>query len=733
MAALVTAAGVSVEEQEKMDAKESEADSTSSKPIRGSSGDSGDVGVVSGAGCGSGNGGWGTHNGFRSGDSVSVLFNTDATGRGVWSACDIIEMKSELSGRSVRQLYRVRDHDDGNATTWIGDGAGREGKTDAVMVYPWQHAAIRVLTKLPARRQDAIERQASGGNVSAGAPPSGTLAPSSTSTGAAEPKDIRELAIAQQARVDAQNAAEEMAKAAEAAVARQKDAEAAARTAEARQKDAEAAVQAAIARRKATELPVPPWQHAEYQRTVGSIQELDATYQTVQAQFRASLSDLQMRLNVAQQAMRGDVVFALQGQFRELQHAFMTKQSMLRACAQECRAFVARYEQSFAARMQANQTQGAEGGALLEESAASTDPAQPEPATSVVPPAMMQASPAPPASSLQTASSSSSPPQAGVPSPSPSGACDSGDPVLEIMNEVANFLGMPGSAERHGACASTLEQMDASHPGEVASLLPLQLSSSQSSVAVTVSLRQSGSASLEPPADEVTPQLMRRLLAFRQAIEYKRCLLGTKATNKPWKISVRRTSAALHGGQGAGAIDHADAIRAFRVPFDDPKRKRALLHCNTVVSFVDPFGEVEDGEDLGGLTTEMYSNFWLAVLAPKAALFETCDGEPLEGGGTSSAASGFLPLPTACEEQLEALGLVLCKCIIDDHPIGHGLCGFVIDYLVNGYESEALSDPSTAVRALHGFDRALADRWRALLDEPSCVVRRGHGAWLRRF
>ena len=70
-----------------------------------------------------------------------------------------------------------------------------------------------------------------------------------------------ELAAVQQAKIDAQHAAEEMTKAAEAALARQKAADAAARAAE--------------ARRNAAELPVPPWNHAEYQRTVKSIKEIE--------------------------------------------------------------------------------------------------------------------------------------------------------------------------------------------------------------------------------------------------------------------------------------------------------------------------------------------------------------------------------------------------------------------------------------------------------------------------
>ena len=260
----------------------------------------------------------------------------------------------------------------------------------------------------------------------------------------------------------------------------------------------------------------------------------------------------------------------------------------------------------------------------------------------------------------------------------------------------------------------------------------------------SVSAASAPSASVASASEEVSPALMRRLLAFRQYIEVKRMGLGTKATSKPWKLRVNRLAAAEASTAApiaGGGIEHAGVLKSFRAVLDDPKRKRSLLYCNTVVSFIDPFGSPEDGcmlpelsnptalsnhteqksnhrcstptptDDLGGLTTEMYSLFWKSVLRPAAGLFEESAG----------AGGGFLPKPGAAEEQLEAAGLVLIKCILDDHPIGHGLCSFVIDYLVNGNEAMALSDLDAALRALSGFDRTLANGWRSLLDDPSSV------------
>ena len=229
----------------------------------------------------------------------------------------------------------------------------------------------------------------------------------------------------------------------------------------------------------------------------------------------------------------------------------------------------------------------------------------------------------------------------------------------------------------------------------------------------------SPSSTAHASQDAVPPELMRRVLAFRQYLEVKRMGLGSKAT-KSWKLTVRRQEAVDAGGgscgllhaETAGGIEHTDVLRAFHVLYDDPKRKRSLLFCNTVVSFIDAFGVREEGEDLGGLTTEMFSRFWSAILAPEARLFEPASDE---------AMGGVLPRADAPEADMEALGLVLIKCIMDDHPIGHGLCGFVIDYLVHFHEASALCGVHAALRALRDFDRALADSWSGLLEHPERV------------
>ena len=48
------------------------------------------------------------------------------------------------------------------------------------------------------------------------------------------------------------------------------------------------------------------------------------------------------------------------------------------------------------------------------------------------------------------------------------------------------------------------------------------------------------------------------------------------------------------------------------------RQRRAVLFANTVVSFLDQFGLLEQGEDLGGLTVEMFSSFWTELLRSQA-------------------------------------------------------------------------------------------------------------------
>ena len=146
--------------------------------------------------------------------------------------------------------------------------------------------------------------------------------------------------------------------------------------------------------------------------------------------------------------------------------------------------------------------------------------------------------------------------------------------------------------------------------------------------------------------------LEHRLLALRQYIEMRRAAsaASSKAACRAWRISIRR-----------GALVE-DVLAAF-AQISPSRSKHPALFSPTVVKFVSAHGEIEDGDDQGGLTAEMYASFWRQALRPEAGLFE----QGSDGGL-------LLPAAAAPAADLQALGLVLAKAIIDDHPIGRGLC-----------------------------------------------------------
>jgi len=180
----------------------------------------------------------------------------------------------------------------------------------------------------------------------------------------------------------------------------------------------------------------------------------------------------------------------------------------------------------------------------------------------------------------------------------------------------------------------------------------------------------------------------------------RRLCLGSKATTKPWKLRIRRSPYLVE-----------DVLAAFRPIYNDARRKRNLLFSNTMVTFIDQWGTPEVGDDLGGLTAEMYTQFWNEVIKPELGLFERA----AEGTG------GYLPCASAPLEQLEVVGLVLVKCVLDDHPCGHGLVDFVFEYLVHGGAAITLQEPSCALGALCQYDGELARVWSTLLESPASV------------
>ena len=124
-------------------------------------------------------------------------------------------------------------------------------------------------------------------------------------------------------------------------------------------------------------------------------------------------------------------------------------------------------------------------------------------------------------------------------------------------------------------------------------------------------------------------------------------VLPSKTTKaKPWRLSVRREQ--LCGD----VIGHFGCREGERCGFTKQK-----LFQRTSVTFIDAHGAEEDGDDLGGLTVEMYSSFFREVLLHDLGLFE---GVADDAGGGSSI--GLLPKPDAPAAALEAVGRAICKC-----------------------------------------------------------------------
>jgi hypothetical protein len=188
-----------------------------------------------------------------------------------------------------------------------------------------------------------------------------------------------------------------------------------------------------------------------------------------------------------------------------------------------------------------------------------------------------------------------------------------------------------------------------------------------------------------------------RFMAFRQHVELLLKFLPSKtARTKAWKMHIRRGSLC------------SDIIASFSVNFT-----RTKLFQSTEVTFVDKFGQDEDGVDEGGLTAELYGGFFREVLLDVHGLFE---GTSVEG--TSSASIGLLPRPSAPADALAAVGRAVCKCILDDQPLGRGLGRFVFEYLADAHERRVFRDPHAALATMADHDPDLARHWEQLLLRP---------------
>ena len=159
--------------------------------------------------------------------------------------------------------------------------------------------------------------------------------------------------------------------------------------------------------------------------------------------------------------------------------------------------------------------------------------------------------------------------------------------------------------------------------------------------AVAVAMRQRCEADKQAAIrSAIVANITRRMLALRQYIEMRRCALGSRAS-KPWRLTVRRSS----------LLD--DMLNTAFSQLVSSPRRQALLFAPTVVSFVSALGDVEDGDDRGGLTAEMFTLFWREALQPEAKLFE--------GGGSSWHGRTYSRLQESAH--MSALSLSLSACL----------------------------------------------------------------------
>ena len=278
-------------------------------------------------------------------------------------------------------------------------------------------------------------------------------------------------------------------------------------------------------------------------------------------------------------------------------------------------------------------------------------------------------------------------------------------PIVTGSDARASGLALPGQIRPPEASASTLDALELKqdlHAVELSQKLEeekLARSTAEQArqaaadrEAAAAALRATDTYLGEQQALDATA-FMARFMAFRQYVEILLKFIPTKtAKTKPWRMVIQRSTLC------ASVLEY----------FQDSTKMR--LFQSTEVSFVDAStGEEEEGHDHGGLTAEMYSCFFREMLLPDAALFEGVDG---------AVSIGLLPTSSARPEHMVAIGRIMCKCLLDDQPIGAGLGRFVFEYIADTHETRVFQNPLAALGALADFDPTLAQQWAKLLSEP---------------
>ena len=181
--------------------------------------------------------------------------------------------------------------------------------------------------------------------------------------------------------------------------------------------------------------------------------------------------------------------------------------------------------------------------------------------------------------------------------------------------------------------------------------------------------------------------LMVRYMALRQHFECLR--MAARAGTATWNFKLAR------GSLVSGVLEHFQKL-SMGANLSGPVQ----LWRNTRVAF-----EGEAGVDEGGPTAEMHALFWVEVCKPAHGLFEQREGD-----------GRYLPKRGAPPEQLESVGRVLLKSIVDDHPTGPQLARFLFLFLRGRccLEPQGATDARAheALHTLADFAPGLAKQWR---------------------
>jgi len=220
--------------------------------------------------------------------------------------------------------------------------------------------------------------------------------------------------------------------------------------------------------------------------------------------------------------------------------------------------------------------------------------------------------------------------------------------------------------------------------------LEAELSEERARRAEAEARRLEAEARLRAAQQQEDELLLMRSVALRQYFECLR-MAAAKPGTTTWNFKLARSNLV------AGVIEHFRKL-STGANLTGPVH----LWRNTNVSF-----QGELGVDEGGLTAEMHALFWHEVCQPAHRLFEPYGDDEVDGR--------YLPKRGAPLDQLENVGRVLLKSIIDDHPTGALLDRFLFLHLRNRicFDTER---PREALQMLTEFAPALAKQWQWALE-----------------